>query len=72
MAASSSPDRPYMGKEEFDTEDPDLEGKLQAIELRARQFGSAVVQVQYPGMPLQVFIGTNHPYSYDANTIGKI
>ena len=57
-----------MGKVEFEADDPDLAGKLRALEHIASMFGSDVVQVVYPGMALQVFVGTNHPHQYEADS----
>jgi len=57
-----------MGKVEFDADDPDLVDKLRSLEFRARMFGSDVVQVVYPGTGMQVFVGTNHPHQYEADS----
>ncbi|MBC7512734.1 hypothetical protein H7142_03715 [Candidatus Saccharibacteria bacterium] len=59
--------RPFMGREEFDANDPDLESKIEALRQKAAAFGSNVVRLAYRGAPkVQVFIGTNHDFRYTA------
>lgn len=67
MSGNGEVKRPYMGRVEFDGDDPDLQDKLRALEHRARVFGSDVVTVAYRGMPVQAFVGTNHPHQYEVD-----
>ena len=55
-----------MGRVVLDPADEHLDSKLHALEHRARLFGSSVVKLEYPGMPVQVFVGTNHAYQRKA------
>lgn len=59
--------RPFMGRHEFQADDPDLDSKIEALREKAKEFGSNVVPLAYRGEPVvRVYYGTNHNHQYAA------